>query len=253
MLIDGFTTLAQIINFSILVFLLQRFLYKPITQAMTERQARVAHDVETAAQQAAAAKQEAEHYRQQQRELESQKQQWLEQAQQEVTAQKQQWLEQAQQNLEATRASWIESLGREQQQRLQDLKRQVGQRVLAIARQVLVDLAGANLEQQIASTFADRLSQLNGSQLQVLQAEQSAQTPRELEIRSTFPITEETQCHISSILRQRLTADLAVKFETDAADGICGIELHDRNCKIAWNLADYLADLEADLERSLAG
>lgn len=253
MLIDGFTTLAQLVNFLILVFLLQRFLYKPITQAMAERQARVARDVEAAAQQAAAAEQEAERYRQQQQELESQKQQWLEQAQQEVADQKQQWLEQAQQEVEAARASWIEALEWGRQQCLQGLQQQVGQRILAIARQVLADLANASLEQQIAETFAYRLSQLNGHQLQALQADSANQVPRELEIRSTFPIAGETRFQIANALRQRLADDLDVKFETDAADSICGIELRDRNCKIAWNLADYLADLEADLERSLAG
>ena len=38
MLINWFTVIAQIINFLVLVFLLQRFLYKPIMQTIKKRQ-----------------------------------------------------------------------------------------------------------------------------------------------------------------------------------------------------------------------
>jgi F-type H+-transporting ATPase subunit b len=38
MLFDWFTFIAQIINFVILVYLLWRFLYKPITKTMGKRQ-----------------------------------------------------------------------------------------------------------------------------------------------------------------------------------------------------------------------
>lgn len=41
MLIDPFVVIAQIINFLILVALLERFLYKPITQAMSVRSPRI--------------------------------------------------------------------------------------------------------------------------------------------------------------------------------------------------------------------
>jgi F-type H+-transporting ATPase subunit b len=40
--IDGFTVIAQIINFLVLVWLLKRFLYGPITQAMAARQQKIA-------------------------------------------------------------------------------------------------------------------------------------------------------------------------------------------------------------------
>ena len=42
MLIDWFTVSAQIVNFLILVWLLQRFLYRPILDAIDAREQRVA-------------------------------------------------------------------------------------------------------------------------------------------------------------------------------------------------------------------
>ena len=41
MQIDWLTVAAQIVNFLVLVWLLQRFLYKPITNAMHRREERI--------------------------------------------------------------------------------------------------------------------------------------------------------------------------------------------------------------------
>ena len=42
MQIDFFTFFAQIVNFLILIYLLRRFLYGPITRAMAGREGRIA-------------------------------------------------------------------------------------------------------------------------------------------------------------------------------------------------------------------
>ncbi|NER81960.1 MAG: ATP F0F1 synthase subunit B, partial [Leptolyngbya sp. SIO1D8] len=60
MLIDPFTTLAQIVNFLILVTLLKHFLYGPITRTMAQREQTIANRLEQAEQQEIAAQQEAE-------------------------------------------------------------------------------------------------------------------------------------------------------------------------------------------------
>ena len=51
MLVDWFTTAAQIINFLILVWLLKRFLYKPILHAMDEREKRMVNALNEVEQQ----------------------------------------------------------------------------------------------------------------------------------------------------------------------------------------------------------
>jgi len=48
MQINWFTVIAQIINFFILVWLLKRFLYKPILKAIDEREKKIASQLEDA-------------------------------------------------------------------------------------------------------------------------------------------------------------------------------------------------------------
>ncbi len=45
MLIDWFTVVAQIVNFLILVWLLKRFLYKPILDALDAREKKIAKEL----------------------------------------------------------------------------------------------------------------------------------------------------------------------------------------------------------------
>ena len=48
MLIDPFTVLMQVINFIILIFLLKRFLYKPVLKVMEEREKKIAAQIKEA-------------------------------------------------------------------------------------------------------------------------------------------------------------------------------------------------------------
>src|SRR5271155_2800573 len=58
MLIDWFTVGAQALNFLILVWLLKRFLYKPILDAVDAREKRIARELADANAKLAAAKKE---------------------------------------------------------------------------------------------------------------------------------------------------------------------------------------------------
>ena len=59
MLIDWFTVVAQVVNFLILVWLLKRFLYKPILDAIDAREKRIASELADADAKKAAAEQTA--------------------------------------------------------------------------------------------------------------------------------------------------------------------------------------------------
>ena len=55
MLIDWFTVAAQAVNFLILVWLLKRFLYKPVLAAIDEREKRITSQLQDAEQKKAEA------------------------------------------------------------------------------------------------------------------------------------------------------------------------------------------------------
>ena len=161
MLIDLETVIFQIINFLILVALLNRFLYGPITRVMAKRQEQIVQTLQNAAAKEEIAQQEAEGYRQKQRALEAHREELLSEIRQQVEAQRQVMLRRAREEVDGVRTRWYEAVQKEKQVFLHDLRRQAGYQLARTARHTLNDLANTTLEQQIVEVFITRLHHLN--------------------------------------------------------------------------------------------
>src|ERR1700736_5749722 len=118
MLIDWFTVAAQITNFLLLVWLLKRFLYKPILGAMDAREQRIAAQLRDAETQKSEAEVQSKRLREAREEFERQKQALLSQAKAEAEATRQRLTEQARDEIVTLRLKWREAL-REEENALQ--------------------------------------------------------------------------------------------------------------------------------------
>ena len=132
MLIDWFTVIAQIINFLILVFLLWRFLYKPITKTMQERQRRITNRWEEAQVKQEEAAQEAELYRQKQQELDQQRATFINEAKTQAEEERKQLINQARQEVESMQTGWREAIQREQDEFLATLRQQYKNKLMQL-------------------------------------------------------------------------------------------------------------------------
>ncbi|MDJ0689284.1 MAG: ATP F0F1 synthase subunit beta [Xenococcaceae cyanobacterium MO_188.B32] len=243
MLIDPFVVIAQIINFLILVALLKRFLYKPITQAMEARSQRIERQLATAAAKEKDAEAEKKLYLQKQQELEAQKQEWLEQAKQEVEREKEKLTRQVQAEVDRIRSEWYEAFERDRQKFIRELRDRLSQQVALTARKALSDLATINLEAQIIDTFIDRLYNIDERQTKTISTAPIPNPHHIITIRSSFTISEEKRDRLVAAIREKIANNAEVEFET-VEDFICGIELRARGYKISWNLEHYLTELE---------
>ncbi len=255
MLIDPLTTFAQIINFLILVALLKRFLYAPITRVMKQRERRIAQQLQEAASKEEIAEQEAERYRQMQHDLETQKAEFLAQARQDADEHRQMLLQQAREEVDSNHATWIAAVEREKRVFLGTLRQRAGQQVATTVRSVLRDLANMNLERQMVEAFIVHLSHLTVQEQEILEAALSTSNAKELLIQSTFPISAVDQARILEALDVQTTTRVNLgmgQFEI-FPDLMCGIELKIPGYKLAWNLAHYLERLEENLARFLDG
>lgn len=251
MLIDPFTIIAQIINFLILVALLKRFLYKPITQAMEARSQRIERQLATAAIKEKEAQAEKELYLQKQKELEAQKQEWLTQAVREVESKKEELTQTAILDVEQMRSQWYQNFERDRQHLTNKIRNDLTKQITFTARKALVDLAKANLEAEIIDTFIERLYNLNSLQTEIISSAPIPQGQHLVTIRSAFNIGGEQRARLITAIREQIAAEAEVEFEIDDSF-ICGIELRDRGYKISWNLAHYLTELETATAKVLA-
>lgn len=251
MLIDWFTVIAQIFNFLVLVYLLKRFLYKPIIKAMDGREQRIAGRLEEADKREEGARQELEQYEQRNRELDSQREQLVSQMKEDVESQRKELVSQARHQVDAIRTNWYEALEREKESLLQDLRERTGKHTYAVARRALKDLANVELEQHIVRVFIERLRNLDEEEQKALK-ESVQKSKREVTVISAFEILQETSQDIAQVLREYLSDPVDLQFET-SPEVICGIELRVKGRKIAWSVPDYLDGLETILAKVLGG
>ena len=249
MLVDWFTVGAQAINFIILVWLLKRFLYKPILDAVDAREKRVATELADADAKKAEAKKERDEFQHKNEEFDQQRTALLSKAVEEAKAERQRLLGEARQAADALSAKRQETLRSDTRNLSEAISRQTRQEVFAIARKALTDLATTSLEERLAEVFTRRLREMDGkAKAGLAEALKSASDPAL--VRSAFDLPAEQRTAIQNALNETFSAKIRVRFET-APDLVSGIELTANGQKVAWSIADYLASLEKGVEELL--
>ena len=244
MLFDWFTVAAQLANFAILVWLLKRFLYRPVLDAMDAREKRVRETVAAADRQKAAAEEETKRLREQQDAFAA-KRALLETARKEAAATRDELLAQARKEADASQAQRRNSLDRDWQEFHAELTQRTQGEALAVARQALRELADAGIEERMADAFLKKLTALDGDAKAQLQAAAHKST-RPLVVRSGFALAAPIRERLQQALRDQFATQSEVQFETNPGL-IAGIEVAFDGQKVAWTFDDFLRSLELNV------
>ena len=104
MLIDWFTVAAQALNFVILAWLMKRFLYKPILDAIDAREKRIATELAAASRKKTEAQHERDEFQKKNDDFEQQRAALLEKARADADAERQTLMDAARQAADALTA-----------------------------------------------------------------------------------------------------------------------------------------------------
>jgi F-type H+-transporting ATPase subunit b len=242
MLIDWFTVVAQALNFIILVWLLKRFLYKPILDAVDAREKRIADERADADAKKAEAHKERDEFLHKNEVFDQQRAALLGKATDEANAERQRLFDDARKAADALSAKRQEALQNDAQNLNQAIKRRAQQEVFAIARKTLTDLSGTSLEERMTKLFISRLRAIDGKAKEDFgQALKTTSEPALL--RSAFDLPAEQRTAIQKALNEIFSAKVRIRFEA-APDLVGGIELSANGQKIAWSISNYLTSLE---------
>ncbi len=247
MLIDWFTVAAQAVNFLILVWLLKRFLYKPILDAIDAREARIAAEIADANKKRADAKRERDEFEQKNQTFDKQREALLSQATDEAAAERQRLLNEARKEADVLATKRRDELQAEQQSLSEEINKRTQQEVFALTRKTLQDLADVSLEERMTNVFVTHLQSLNGELQKELAAalQTTKQSPL---VRSAFVLPPEQQLKIHTELKATMSADVQIQFEV-VPGLVSGIELSANGKKMAWSVNDYLKELEMGAKR----
>ena len=242
MLVDWFTVGAQALNFIILLWLLKRYLYKPILDAVDAREKRIAAELADADAKKAEARKERDEFQRKNETFDQQRTALLSKATQEASAERQRLLDEARKAADDVSAKRAKSLQSDAENLNQAVLQRTQQEVFAIARKTLTDLAGTSLEERMCDVFMDRLRKIDAKSKAVL-AKALTTASEAAVVRSAFDLPPAQRAAIQKALNETFSADVHVRFET-APNLVSGIELVTNGQKVAWSIADYLGVLE---------
>jgi F-type H+-transporting ATPase subunit b len=254
-LIDWFTVCAQAINFLILVWLLQRYLYKPVLAAIDAREKKVAAKIKDAETQETKAQAASEELRKRSEAFDGERNALMRKATEEAAAERQRLVDSARQDSQLLRVKLTQLLSAERAELGHQLLLRTQAEVFALTRKALSELAGASLEDRMIEVLIDRLRNLPEQQRLALaaptvitgSAEGSVQSApaRLVLVRSAYEPSAAGRTKLEAMIHERLGANVEVRFET-APGLVCGFELSVAGVKLAWSVADYLSTLAQD-------
>jgi F-type H+-transporting ATPase subunit b len=249
MQIDWFTVIAQIINFLILVWLLKRFLYKPILNAIEERENKIASQLEDAESKKEEAQKEQDEFRQKNEDFEHKKKELMKNAVEESEEKRQKLLEEARNEANEFRSQLKKSSEEDQQNLSQEIEQKVQQEVFAITRKTLSDLASLDLEEQTVRVFIRRLNELKEDEKkQFLEAFKSKSDP--ILVRSAFDLPSKQKTEIQNTIAEILGTETQFQYKT-VPELVSGIELTANGFKLAWSISEYLNSLEKNISETI--
>ena len=245
MLIDWFTVSAQAVNFIILVYLLKRFLYGPIMKAIDDRENRISSSLARAEAKLQEAEQTAAAVAKEKDEFGDQRRKMLEKAKEDASRLGKELKEEVKKEAIAARNKWQDLLNQEKTRFLLDVKRKAGSTIVKTLERILKEMAGEELEGLILERFFERLGAMPSDQKKKIEehiAQGSAVT-----VRLSAAMPEHLRQRVQEFLQNYFLGSRNFVFEKSEAL-VAGIELISQDHKVSFCIADYLEQLQNELD-----
>lgn len=245
MLIDWFTVGAQVLNFIVLVWLLRRFLYKPILSAIDGRQKRITEEQADTVKKIEDAERARVEFQDKSAAIEQRRVALLAEAAAAASVEQKRLLDEVRSKADALSVRMQETMHNDARNLSQAIVRRTQQEVFALARRALTELAATSLEQRVSELFAQRIRELSGDVKAQLGKALSTSTEPAL-VRSAFELPAAQRLTLQTALNETFTADIALRFESEPAL-IGGIELTANDQRLGWSFGEYLTSLETSV------
>jgi F-type H+-transporting ATPase subunit b len=243
MAVDWITVAAQIINFLVLIWLLKRFLYRPILDGIDAREAEIeariatANDAKTKANAAEAA------YRIKLETFENRKSKLLNTVREEAEREREALQTKAKQALDKSKVAWSEQMAEMKADYANDLRAAGARAILSLTRKALNDLSDVKLEERMVTHLENRFAEL-ADELRT-----AAGPVEEAIVFTSFHLSKKSRAHFAKTFKDTI-ADIPLHFKTDH-DQSPGIVLHLGGGRLGWTIDSYLDGMDAMLTDQL--
>ncbi len=234
--IHNITFIAQIVNLTILVLLLYRFLYKPLLKAIDAREASVAEKVSKAKALQTEAELRLAELDRRREEMDNERRALLQQAQADAETLRARLESEVRAGAAKTRARWEEDLRQERVMLETEMCNQIVENFNRFAHKALGELAGTSLEERIVAIAEERFKALPESDR--IKGDHAVFT-------TAFPLEEKSKAALIKAAGVK-NAD----FKTDPHIG-CGVEMSSGGQILSWTTEAYVREFTDNLKTAL--
>jgi F-type H+-transporting ATPase subunit b len=253
MQIDWFTVGAQTINFLLLVWLLKRYLYVPILNAIDARESHVAKVLSDADTIKSEAELERKLFDQKNFEINAKHDELLKESKMIACEKGEQIIINAYKKADDISKNRLLVLERELQNYHNNIAVKSLKEIYEITRKVLAELADVKLEEKMFECFSKHLQSITPEEKnnlnKIIESGKSG-----LILYSAFELTpakiKKTNAILQQVISPNINRHYPLKHEIKP-ELISGIELRSNGWKIAWNSEDYLNVLQTNIKQRL--
>ena len=250
MQIDWLTVAAQIVNFLILVWLLQHFLYGPVTRAMDRREQRIAARLQEGEDMKKEAEAEARAIRDKRFELDAERDAIMAQANVKAEKYRRSLEHDARKEATEKKRQWQKQIDDERETFLRDLRERSMDHFYKLAQRALTDLSDSRVEEQMAEKFGLHLEKLDREKRHEI-ARECKSVGNVITIRSRLELSTEIRRHLTRVVHEHITDGVEVHYEQDP-DALFGIELRAGGQRLVWGFESYFDGLEEAVRASIS-
>lgn len=247
MQIDWITTVAQLVNFLVLLWALRRFLYRPILESVDRRESLIRQKQDQAAAQAGEATAQASALAKERKMLAQEKEALLKAARSDANDLKTELLKEIKFDLEKERTTWQGRLDAERFSFAKDAALRAAEQVLTITRKVLSQMTGCDLDKKALDIFVRELSQIDGKRkIEVAKAISAYGT----QIKTAAPLSAGDSARLTKAVRRLGGETAKITFDTDPSL-LAGARLTAGSHCLEWSIATYLRTFEGELKSAI--
>lgn len=239
----------QIVNFLILLILLRKFLFRPVTKAMDRRAAKIAAHFDAAEQKETEAIEKSEALDGEKKELQAGRDAMLAEAKADAEKLRHELSEKAREEVAAQAERWHDDLRREKDAFVQQMQKRIGEQVCTVAAKALEDLASADLERAMVNVLVGKLESLPDEERKEL-VDSINESGEPVVVATAWELPGDDRERATAAVRKHIAKDASIEFAV-APELTCGVELRVAGREIAWTVESYVQGLGEALTEAI--
>lgn len=248
MTIDWFTVFVQAANFLLLVWILKRYLYAPILDAMDRRQKAVFAKLHAAEKREQLAEEKREELEEESRQLKQKERLILIEAHEKAEAEKNEIIKNVHHEMREKQSRFEVQLENEKKALSSAVRHLVAETLVKTARDALSELSSQDLEKNMITIFVEKIQ--SNQSVAVQEMQDAIKANGKVIFISAHSLSSDDKTTLEAGLNKKFSGINTIVYQENP-DLVCGIEMMSGTILIRWGLDKYIENFGRALNDAL--